>query len=126
MKTWKDIYELPFSYPEHEDEYSIARVYDNKGQFTFEFRRTSPDTRKKILSIINGEDSLKSNNLIKFEYNKCHQIITTELNGKKIDVIQIRGWGYLTGIGGHYLKNREAINVQDTLGQYIVDRLNRD
>ena len=129
MKTWKDIYELPFEFPPDEDGDDffviMGRVYDAKNQFVFEFLRVSPDAKLRILSIINGEDELKfKKGLIKFEYNKSEQVITTEVNNEKINVIRIRGWGNLTGIGGHNLKSEEAANIQDTLGEYIIERLN--
>ena len=40
-------------------------------------------------------------------------------------VIDIRGWGNLTGTGGYNLSEESAMIVQDTLAEYIIQRLNK-
>jgi hypothetical protein len=41
-------------------------------------------------------------------------------------VLSIRGWGYLTGIGGLRLDVNTAAQLQDQFGDYIVEQLNKN
>ena len=41
-------------------------------------------------------------------------------------VIRMRGWGMLTGVGGHNLSAGQAVTIQDEFGVYIAERLNNN
>lgn len=112
MKTFKDIYELPFKLQ------IGIRVLDSKNQFAFQFLTFDDDMNGKILDIING-----GKNNIKDSMTFVHKngYITTDKGGS---LILIRGWGNLTGVGGHNMPREDAMNVQDTLAEYIVEKLN--
>jgi len=120
MKNWKDIYKLPFKddFIDRKDGFRSKRIVDRKRQFVFQFMSVEDDTQENILKVLNGVD-VHIKEIISFEHSEG-QILTD-----KGDVIMlIRGWGNLTGIGGHNLDYDEAANVQDTLADYIISRLN--
>ena len=39
----------------------------------------------------------------------------------KMRVFDIRGWGYLTGVGGLHMKEEAAIKVQEANGDFVVN-----
>jgi hypothetical protein len=39
------------------------------------------------------------------------------------DFIEIRGWGNLTGIGGHKFEAEKAAKIQDDFANWIMDTL---
>lgn len=111
MKTYKDIYQFPL----HNSE--IGWVRDAKSQFVFQFQFHEPLLQNNIIEIINGIEKPKSQR--KF----IHKDGIIEEMGK--EYILIRGWGNLTGTGGHNLSPEEAANVQDTFAEFIVNQLNQ-
>ena len=111
MKTYKDVYELPL-----EDSYGW--VYDQKGNFVFQFMIGDEKTEQKILDVINGKENFKNLDLV-FKHDRG-QIV----DKSGLVVILIRGWGNLTGTGAMNLSNEEAANIQDTFANFIVERLN--
>lgn len=114
MKTYKDIYKFPL----HQDKYS-GWVWDADDNFVFQFEYKGDATRAQMLDVINGEDLFTNPDL---SFKHTEGIITSNLGE---DMIMIRGWGNLTGTGGHNLHPNDAINVQDTFAEYIVERLNK-
>lgn len=112
MKNFKDIYELPL-----EDQHGW--IYDQKGNFVFQFMIDDEKTEEKILKVINGKENFKNLDLV-FKHEKG-QI----LDKSGLPVILIRGWGNLTGTGAHNLPTEEAANIQDTFAEFIVERLNK-
>lgn len=52
-----------------------------------------------------------------FRYENCH------VYQGDTKIIRIRGWGYLTGIGGLDLDPNLAMGIQDEFGNFIVDKL---
>lgn len=113
MKTFKDVYVFPLSVD------NIGWVRDSKGQFVFQFEDyvQSMLVRSQIVGIINGDSKpTKINNFI-------HDDGMISKDG--IDYILIRGWGNLTGTGGHNLPAEEAANIQDTFAEYIISKLNQ-
>jgi hypothetical protein len=65
---------------------------------------------EKITSAINGVQEFKIPDL-KHEEHEFFK-------GDKY-IFCVRGWGNLTGIGGHNLKPEKAAKIQDTLIEYI-------
>jgi len=111
MKTYKDIYEFPLK-----NESSIY-IRDNKGQVVAQFHQDDLNFRKKLLDVVNSVP-----NAIKSTRTFYHEDGYIKTDGVK--VILIRGWGNLTGVGSHNLSAEEAANVQDTLAEFIVNKLN--
>lgn len=114
MKTYKDIYKFPL----HQDKYT-GWVWDAAGNFVFQFEFRGDELRAQFLDIINGEDQFSNPDL---SFSHVEGIIGSNLGE---DMIMIRGWGGLTGTGGHKLSADDAISVQDTFAEYIVERLNK-
>ena len=111
MKTYKEVYQLPL-----EDQHGW--IYDQKGNFVFQFLIDNEEMEKKLLDVINGKKNLTNLDLV-FKHEKG---LIVDKTGN--EVILIRGWGNLTGIGAMNLSVEEASNIQDTFANFIVERLN--
>lgn len=42
-----------------------------------------------------------------------------------LEIILIRGWGMLTGVGGYNLSADKAAEIQDVFANYCVEMLNK-
>lgn len=42
-----------------------------------------------------------------------------------VDMIRMRGWGYLTGTGGHNMSPILAVIVQNSMAEFICEKLNQ-
>ena len=111
MKTYKEVYQLPL-----EDQHGW--IYDQKGNFVFQFLIDNEEMEKKLLDVINGKKNLTNLDLV-FKHEKGLIV-----DKKGYEVILIRGWGNLTGKGALNLPEKEAANIQDTFANFIVERLN--
>jgi hypothetical protein len=114
MKTYKDVYHFPL----HNSE--IGWVRDAKSQFVFQFEDY---VHNNILLQNNIVDTINGNYKPKKQHHFVHEdgLITEDGN----EFILIRGWGNLTGTGGHNLSPEEAANIQDTFAEFIVKQLNQ-
>ena len=112
MKTFKEVYQFPF---ENTD---WGWVYDSGGKnFIFQWEFDDIKKQELLLSVINGTENLKNKDL-KFSY------IDGYISNFKGRIILIRGWGNLTSKNCFGFSFKEACQIQDTLGNYIVERLN--
>ena len=111
MKTYKEFYQLPL-------EYQHGWIYDQKGNFVFQFMIDDEKTEQKILDVINGKENFKNLDLV-FKHEQGRIVDKSGL-----PIILIRGWGNLTGTGAMNLSVEEASNIQDTFANFIVERLN--
>lgn len=114
---WQDCYKFPLHMWEKNFEVKVFTV-DGKMAFDWSSNFTS-DLKKKIIAVINGEQKFPHKD--KFYRNG----ITIYHKGLEIPILRIRGWGYLTGVGGLHLSSEEAIKIQDEFGDYIVEQLNK-
>ena len=112
MKTWQDVWTPPF----RKDNYSDW-VLDSKRHFVFQFEEARSEEEVKIINLINGikekpfeEKLIYRNTLIQDKQGRA--------------LLMLRGWGYLTGIGGLNLSDKEAAHIQDAFGAYILSKLN--
>jgi hypothetical protein len=111
--SFKDLYEFPFK------SYGYSQVYDNDDNFIFQFEIDNKETRQKCLDIINGDlVSTKENSFV--HKGGTIYLVKDEDN---LPLIIIRGWGNLTGTGAYNLDEKYACEIQDTLAEYIVDKL---
>lgn len=106
-------YEAPF----HLSKYGTW-VYDAKYNFIFEYDRSIPRERREVLTrIINGE----------IENDQVYDLAYDHFNGEVKDngktFIIIRGWGNLTGTGANNFPESKAIEIQDSLAQFIIKTL---
>ena len=111
MKTYKDVYQLPL-------EENHGWIYDQKGNFVFQFMIDNGKTEQKILDVINGKENFKNLDLV-FKHEQGRIVDKSGL-----PIILIRGWGNLTGTGAMNLSVEEASNIQNTFASFIVERLN--
>ena len=58
-----------------------------------------------------------------FNYNPDGQWIE-DRNGERI--VDIRGWGFLTGKGSLAMDENKAAKIQDDLGKHLTEMMNRD
>lgn len=108
MKTYKDIYEFPLKTN------MGGYILDNKNQIVAQFEFYDSLLQQNIIDVLNDKD----------KPTKGKRII--HKNHNMNDYILIRGWGNLTGIGGHNLKPEEAANIQDTFAEFIINKLNKE
>lgn len=108
--SFKDLYTEPFV-----DLMGMGRIYSGDS-FIFQFLAGGEETKQKCLQILNGE-------LIDYKrQNVTHK--DGEILVDDYPFILIRGWGSLTGVGSYNLDERWAARIQDSLAEYIVDKLN--
>ena len=110
--SFRDLYKFPF----HQAKYGNW-VYDSDSNFTFQFEFKGEDTRKKVIDILNGD-------LLEYKRQDAeHKDGMITVDG--LDFILIRGWGNLTGVGAYNLDGEWAGTIQDTLAEYIVEKLGK-
>lgn len=112
MKKWQQIWKPPF----RKDKYSDW-VLDRDDRFVFQFEQVRPEEEVKILNLINGIKEEPFEEALSYR-----DTLVRDEQGR--DLIMLRGWGYLTGIGGLNLPFEEASNIQDTFGAFILSKLN--
>lgn len=127
MKTYKDIYEFPLHV-------TSTWIYDNKSQSIAQFERQYDNKgnydklwmqfETKILNCLNETSEPPFTIDSKFVYDVNNQHIYLDDGETKTLIITIRGFGNLTGVGGHNLSNEEAANIQDTFAEFIINKLN--
>lgn len=108
--TFRDLYKFPFRQAKY-----VSWVYDKNSNFIFQFEFSNKETREKCIQILNEE----------LLYYKKQEVEAKNgeifVNGEHF--ITIRGWGNLTGVGSYNLDGKYAAKIQDTLEQYIVEKL---
>lgn len=109
--SFTQIYELPL----RQDKRSHW-VYDQKGNFVFQFETDDRILREGLMMIINGEMDAVAKDV---------RLYRGEVYIDNESVITIRGWGNLTGVGAYALTEAIAGRVQDTFGEYLVNKLTK-
>lgn len=107
--SWKDVYKLPLEY----DGYTYC--WSKNGTMSIMFSRdVSEKDRKRIVDSINGKSSSKIDGLTSNgpDFYQDNQYLFC-----------VRGWGYLTGIGGLNLPEKKAIKLQDDFINHVLDKL---
>jgi hypothetical protein len=116
---WNNYFKPPF-------ELSGIKVFDSEFRMAFDFlfrmfkedaTELNEQSRENIVNCLNGTYQLKNDYNFSFDYP--YLLIESK------PFAMIRGWGSLTGIGGHNLSSEEAVEVQKSLGEYIVKQLNK-
>lgn len=132
IPAFKEVFKLPLKNAEACP--FMVLTADNQRAFDFEweawetYEKDSHIDGKSIHDIIaklNGDDSIILENYYNFTYKDGKIWAFSSKDKKKKHIMLIRGWGYLTGIGGLHLKAEDAVKIQDDFGQYIVDTLNK-
>lgn len=113
MKDYTNYYKLPLTRRKNS-----SHVLDSLGNFVCQFMSLSEGERNEILNKINGKGPAF------FEDERTFSYQDGIIKWGYKEVILMRGWGNLTGIGGFNLSEDHAIYVQDTFGKFIVKLLN--
>lgn len=111
MKNYQDVFKFPLMLSIEEN-----WVYDSNQETAFQFRADTKEVMQSLLDIINGNK--KPANSITFKY--VNGSVYNDLNER---VLTLHNWWFLTEIAK--LSDEEALNVQNTLGEFIVFQLNR-
>lgn len=112
--SFRDLYKFPF----HQAKYG-SWVYDANSNFIFQCEFSGESPRKNAISILNGERIPSKENTLR----NNEGMIQVLKEDKWIDAFLIRGWGNLTGVGAYNLDGNYAAKIQDTLAEYIVEKL---
>jgi hypothetical protein len=110
--SFRDLYQFPF----HQASYG-SWVYDANSNFIFQFEFSNKETEEKCINILNGDLTDYKRQDVEFKNGEIF------VNGESF--ILIRGWGNLTGCGAYNLDGDYAAKIQDTLAEYIVEKLNK-
>lgn len=113
-RLFNKAFKMPFTTDE------VMHIFDANGQLIL---NTIKDLNKEnminLCERLNGySDPAYSND---WQYRESDQVVTQ--NGR--EMYSIRGWGYLTGIGGLNLNEDEAKLIQDDLGEYVAERMRK-
>jgi hypothetical protein len=119
--TFKEVYKFPLKVDEYCD--IITWTADKQRAFDWLINATL-EQKQQLVDVINGTNSDK-----RFKnqfYREGIHIYSKASELKEVPILRVRGWGYLTGIGGLHLPQEEAIKIQDEFGDYIVEQLNKN
>lgn len=118
--TFKEVYKFPLKV----DDYCPIITWTANKQRAFDWCvDVSPEKQQELIDMLNGTKQHQFK--YKF-YREGIEIHSENPIFKGKPVLLIRGWGYLTGIGGLHLDVNTAAQIQDEFGDYIVEQLNKN
>ena len=94
-----------------------SRIWDANDNIIAQFLIFDTNLRNSIIAKIN-------NNLSTLMYSGVHTIEYDQIICNDVHLIEIRGWDYLTGVGGLNLSDEEAIDIQLNISNFIIEKLN--
>jgi len=108
-----------------------GKVFSNDNRMAFDFAhqflchdepfvKLSIESQERIVELINGIGS-KPKTVLDLSYENGSIYVTID-SVKKVMLV-MRGWGYLTGIGGLRLDVEAAVKIQDEFAEYIITKL---
>lgn len=113
-----NFYERPF----HRAKYG-SWIYDANGNFIFQFERNFTKSGDYIPMTIQNEDKflevLNGNGEVDHDFN-LSIVNEIQIHNHGSLFVTIRGWGGLTGIGGHGFKVEKAAKIQDDFAQWLL------
>lgn len=107
--SFLEVYKLPLNI----DSNSIYIISDSNVT-TFSILTSNINKIKKIIEAINGESNKKYDNVLYRD-----EVIYVDND----PIFIIRGWEYLTGIGGLNSPFKKAIEIQDSFCNWVVNKL---
>ena len=117
---WQEYYKLPLKVDEFCD--IITWTADDKR--AFDLLINMPLKQKQMfVAVLNGTSPHR-----RFKnqfYREGIHIYSKAPELKDTPILRIRGWGYLTGVGGCHLDYETATQIQDEFGDFIVEQLNK-
>ena len=131
MKKWQDIFEPEFKLGfgaqigiRLKDREEFRKIIDFVGKSMFGdvvFVGNFRIPKTEIIDCLNGKVDKGIGNGLKWymkDDDPCHIYLGDTL------CLRMRGWGFLTGVGSLNLPCEESKAIQDSLRDWIVDRLN--
>ena len=116
-----------FKFPLQMDDYCNIKVFTNDHKMAFDWCINLPiETKQTIINKINGTENAKIIDK-EFWYEDCFIYCKqTYYNGEIITfkMLRVRGWGMLTGIGGHNIPPTVALKIQNDFAEHCVNMLN--
>ena len=117
---WQDCYQFPLKV----DEYCPIITWTANKQRAFDWCvNISYEKQQELIDVLNGTKQFQFKH--KF-YREGIEIHSENPIFKGKPILLIRGWGYLTGVGGLHLSQEEAVKIQNEFGDYIVEQLNKN
>ena len=99
-------------------------IFDSKGEMAFTILTEDESLIERIISVLNGEVGVKQFLKVGTDKDKQYIAVSDDIDTDKIKPqLLVRGWGYLTGVGGLHLDADQAIALQNELVDYCVSRL---
>lgn len=111
---------------------TTGKVFTDDNNMAFDWKlphsEVYDDVKQRLLDRINGYDYTpwavkKVFYVSENGYIMC-KLVAGDNVGKEIKVLQIRGWGMLTGVGGYNLDPSVASQIQDDFTEFILKQLN--
>lgn len=109
-----------------------CKVFTDDNNMAFDWKLPYSEVydgvKQRLLDRINGYDYTpwavkKVFYVSENGYIMC-KLIAGDNVGKEIKVLQVRGWGMLTGVGGYNLDPSVASQIQDDFTEFILKQLN--
>lgn len=109
-----------------------CKVFTDDNNMAFDWKLPYSEVydgvKQRLLNRINGYDYTpwavkKVFYVSENGYIMC-KLIAGDNVGKEIKVLQVRGWGMLTGVGGYNLDPSVASQIQDDFTEFILKQLN--
>lgn len=117
---WQEYYKLPLKV----DEYCTIITWTTDMQRAVDWLIDGDfEQKQQIIDVING---INSDRKFKHKFYRDGIHIYSEAPELNSPILRIRGWGYLTGVGGCHLNHETAAKIQDAFGDYIVEQLNKN
>lgn len=112
--NWKTIYKLPLRYDD------VGYVWSNNDMMAISFSDNYDTKQHEVEMIVNR---LNGDSSITFDKKFTIQDNIDFYYGNEY-AFCIRGWGRLTSSGGYNLTDEQAINIQDSFAEWILETLN--
>ena len=99
-------------------------IFDNEGTMVFSILTDNANIAERVVSLINGDLNAKPFLKVGVDESKQYIAVSDDIDTKRIKPqLLVRGWGYLTGVGGLHLDADQAVALQNELVDYCVSRL---
>lgn len=109
-----------------------CKVFTDDNNMAFDWKLPYSEVydgvKQRLLDRINGYDytpwAIKKVFYVSENGYIICKLIAGDNVGKEIKVLQVRGWGMLTGVGGYNLDPIVASQIQDDFTKFILKQLN--
>ena len=114
----KEDFNVVYKFPLKPNRDCGIKVMTNDNKMAFDWLTSNEDLKSEVLDVLNGTKEKLSKS-----YSVTYECGLIKLDNKSL--LRVRGWGYLTGIGGLGLNNELAARFMDEFGNYIKEKLSK-